>query len=222
VVLLDTLHAWWSVNDENDAAEVIRKGMPLVQLIRSTNAAWLSIVHTRKASGAHGEEIRGSSALLGMVDICISMKRTQGAKGERVLEAVTRYRDTPPKLVVEYRDGRYVAVGDPETVSAGAIAEAAYAALTDKGQTSEQLRAVTGFSKQDISRAMTRLSDRVIREGKGVKGDPYQYSRNAIHPGNESKGVDLDETNPVGSFDLNEIQDRGLEPFPDGIGASGN
>jgi hypothetical protein len=44
----------------------------------------------------------------------------------------------------------------------------------------------------------------------------------SIPPTTHSKGVDLDETNPVGSFDLNEIRDRGLEPFPDGMSASGN
>jgi hypothetical protein len=148
VVLLDTLHAWWGVNDENDAAEVLRKGMPLVHLIRSSDAAWLSIVHTRKASGTHGDEIRGSSALLGMVDICISMKRTQGAKGQRVLETVTRYRDTPRELIVEYRDERYVAVGDPDTVSAEAITEVVYAALTDEGRRRIRLWAVRGYQNK--------------------------------------------------------------------------
>ena len=221
-MLLDTLHAWWGLHDENDAAEVLRKGMPLVQCIHATGAAWLSIVHTRKGSGTYGEEIRGSSALLGMVDICVSMKRTQGAKDERVLEAVTRYRDTPPELIVKYRDGRYVAVGDPETVSAGAIAEVTYAALTDQGQTVEQLSITTGLSKHNISRSMKRLVDRVKREGKGVKGDPYKYSLNSIHPSTDSRGGEMDEPNLKGSFNLNEVRDRDLAPFPDGIPTNPN
>lgn len=221
-VLLDTLHAWWSLDDENDAAEVLRKGMPLVQLIHRSNAAWLSIVHTRKGSGAHGEEIRGSSALLGMVDISVSMKRTQGAKDERMLEAVTRYRDTPSELIVKYQDGGYVAVGDPSTVSTEAVAEVAYAALTDEGQTVERLVITTGLTKQDISRSMKLLRDRVRREGRGVRGNPYTYRKNAIRPGITSTGVEMDETNQYKSFDLNELRDVDLTALLDAIPADDN
>jgi hypothetical protein len=222
LVLLDTLHAWWNLHDENDAAEVLRKGMPLVQCIHSTSAAWLSIVHTRKGSGVHGEEIRGSSALLGMVDISISMKRTQGAKEDRILEAVTRYRETPQELIVEYRDGEYVAIGDPQIASTESRAESLYDALTEEGQNLGQLSGKTGMSKQDISRGISLLGERVKREGKGVKCDPYRYSRNTIRPSTESKGVDVDETNPVDGLELNEVRDRGLEPFPDGITTNRN
>src|SRR4029077_11922322 len=68
LVVVDTIHAWWGLSDENDAAEVLRKVLPLLNTIRRTKAAWLGLAHTRKGGGEHGQEIRGSSALLGLVD----------------------------------------------------------------------------------------------------------------------------------------------------------
>ena len=115
-----------------------------------------------------------------------------------------------------------MAVGDPQSVSAEAIAETVFAALNQHGQMVVQLEAITSSSKQDISRATKRLGERITREGKGVKGDPYKYSRNAIHPSTNSMGGGMDETNQPGSFDLNVIQDPGLEPFPAGIPAGDN
>jgi len=34
LVVVDTIHAWWGLKDENDAAEVMRKGYPLLEAIR--------------------------------------------------------------------------------------------------------------------------------------------------------------------------------------------
>ena len=51
---------------------------------------------------------------------------------------------------------------------------------------------------------MKRLGNRAKREGKGVKGDPYTYSRNAIRPSTESRGEDLDESNAGGGIDVNK------------------
>jgi predicted ATP-dependent serine protease len=51
LVVIDTLPVWWRLSDESDASEVVRKGMPLVQAIHETGAAWLGLVHSRKGGG---------------------------------------------------------------------------------------------------------------------------------------------------------------------------
>jgi hypothetical protein len=193
LVVIDTLPAWWRLTDESDASEVIRKGMPLIEAIRETKAAWLGLVHSRKGGGTNGEEIRGSSALLGLVDIAISMKRTEGGRCQRKLETVSRYADTPSELVIELNGDEYKVLGTPDEISASAKAEKLWAALTDSDQTTEELMKKTGLSKQDISRATGKLGNKTIRSGKGHRGDPYCYRRNSIHPTSKSIPEVLDE-----------------------------
>lgn len=196
LVVIDTLPAWWKLQDESSASEVIQKGMPLVEAIRETDAAWLGLVHSRKGGGEHGEEIRGSSALLGLVDIAISMKRTDGKKCQRKLETVSRYADTPSELVIELTEDEYRVLGTPDELSASAKAEKVLAALTDIGQTAEELSMRTGLSKQDISRSIRLLGEKVIRTGAGRKGDPYRYRRNSICPTSRSESGRMDESKP--------------------------
>lgn len=178
LVIIDTIPAWWNLSDENDASEVLRKGYPLLNVIRGTNAAWLGLAHTRKSGGSHGADIRGSSAFAGLVDIAISMKRTQGAGNQRMLEAVSRYEDTPGSLVIEYVDGSYRKLGSPQEVGSLAKTNKVWEAVTTEGQTIEQLAIQTELSKQDVSRALQSLGQQVHREGGGHRGDPYRFSRN--------------------------------------------
>lgn len=194
LVVVDTLHAWWRLPDENDAGQVNKYGHPLLQLIRSTKAAWLVLAHTRKQGGEHGQEIRGSSALAGLLDIAISMKRTVGANQQRSLEAISRYADSPIKLIVQKGEDGYEVLGTPDEVSTKAKAEKFWAALTENDQSTEELIKATGLSKQDITRASATLKDRVLRTGKGCKGSPYCYRQNSIHPTSEPKPETLDES----------------------------
>src|SRR5206468_544099 len=100
LVLVDTLPAWLEMKDENSAAEMLRAGKMLLGAARRTAAAWLCLVHSRKSGGEHGEEIRGSSALVGIVDISLTLKRTEGGDPQRCLEAATRYAETPTRLII--------------------------------------------------------------------------------------------------------------------------
>lgn len=195
LVVIDTLPAWWRLTDESDASEVIRKGMPLLEAIRQTDAAWLGLVHSRKGGGENGEEIRGSSALLGLSDVAISMKRTDGGKRQRKLETVSRYGDTPSELVIELNEDEYKVLGTPDELSSSAKAEKVFVGLTDTPQTVEELSAKTGLSKQGISEAIQRLGAKVIRTGKGVKGDPYRFRRNSMCPSSTPVSGGSDETN---------------------------
>jgi len=187
LVVIDTIPAWWNLSDENDASEVIRKGYPLVNVIRKTNAAWLGLVHTRKSGGDHGEDIRGSSALLGLVDIAVSMKRAKGGGNQRVLEAVSRYTDTPKELIIEYVESGYKKLGTPAEISSQAKASQVLERLTDQGKTMEELAIETKLSKQDVSRGIKILGEQVHRDGNGAKGNPYRFSINSIHPTSNSE-----------------------------------
>lgn len=210
LVVIDTLVAWWKLKDETDASEVIRQVSPLLDVVRRTNAAWLGLAHTRKGGGEHGEEIRGSSALLGIVDIALSMKRTEGGGCQRMLESFPRYRETPRELLIELKEDEYRVLGTPEEVSMSVKAEKLFAALTESDQTTEELIKKTSLSKQDFSRAVKKLEDKCVRSGKGCKGDPYRYRRNSIHPDTTPEGGSLDESNPSQEKSASEQPSEGL------------
>ena len=196
LVVVDTLHAWWQIQDENNASQVNLYGHLILEVIRSTKAAWLFLAHTRKQGGTGGDEYRGSSALAGLVDIGISMKGTSGGSQKRSLETISRYSDTPKALIVYREEQGYQVQGTPDEVSAQAKAVKVWSVLTEHDQSLEGLSKATGLSKQDVSRAIRSLKDMVLRAGKGLKANPYGYRRNTILPTSKS----IPETSSVLTF----------------------
>lgn len=197
LVVVDTLPAWWRLTEENDAGKVLQAGMPLVDRIHASKAAWLCLAHTRKAGGQHGDEIRGSSAFAGLVDMAISMKRESGNESRRCLESISRYDETPEKLIVVRSDDGYMAVGTPDQVSVQAKAEKFWEALTDQDQLGQTLMDKVGITKQDLSRVCAHLGSKVARSGKGHKGSPFMYRRNSILTVPSSENRPADESNSI-------------------------
>ena len=118
LILFDTLSAFWRIDNENDAAEMTKVVKPLLQLARESGACVLLIHHARKSEGQYGDEIRGSGALFAAVDVAIVMKRHE-VQTQRLLQAQSRYPETPSELVIELRDHGYEALGDPAKVGEG-------------------------------------------------------------------------------------------------------
>lgn len=112
LVIIDTLGRFWTVLDENDNAGIERALGPVLDLARRTGACVLLVHHERKGAdeqGATGETIRGGSALLGLVDQALLLRR--GAPSdERVLVTVGRYAETPRRLRLRF-DGRELPAG---------------------------------------------------------------------------------------------------------------
>jgi RecA-family ATPase len=100
LVIIDTLGRLWRVEDENDNAEIERALGPVLGLARRTGACVLLVHHERKGTDEQrqtGETIRGGSALLGLVDQALLLRRGE-APNERVLVTVGRYAETPRRL----------------------------------------------------------------------------------------------------------------------------
>jgi hypothetical protein len=119
-----------------------------------------------------------------------------------------------------FRDSCYVCLGDSATACTQDRAEKLYGALTDEGQTMEELALKADISRQDVSRGFVTLGSRARREGRGVKGEPYKYSRNAIHPTPDSKEKEVDEWNiPAPGYSssvedlIAELGELGLGPI---------
>lgn len=195
LVVVDTLPAWWHLGNENDASEVIAAGRMLLDAIRQTQAAWLTIAHTRKSGGDAGSEIRGSSALLALVDISISMKRRSGNDTMRVLESVSRFSQTPKELVIRYGEEGYEAVGSPAELSSHGMAQKVLSVLDKRPRSADEISRHTNLSKQQVSRALKLLADWIKRSGSGVRGDPTCYRlRDSICPGSNAEEETSDES----------------------------
>lgn len=178
LVILDTLGRFWSLYDENNNAEVVRQVSPLLDLARETDAVVLLVHHERKSGGEQGRGIRGGSALFGLVDQALMLERPQGQKGsKRTLKALGRYADTPGEVILELVGNEYRKLGTPGELSEEAVRVKVLAALTDEAQTLESLAQKAGLSEKATKKALEALGNQVVREGKGVKGDPHTYRR---------------------------------------------
>jgi hypothetical protein len=196
LVLIDTLGAFWDVRDENDAAEVTRAIKPLLSIARETGACILLIHHARKSEGSHGDEIRGSGALFAAVDVALILKRHE-IQTHRVLQALSRYPDTPAEMVLDLTDTGYIALGDPASLNRQARREKVKAALTSELEDSKTISKQSGVSIRDTHRLLKALfeSGEAFRGGKGAKGSPFRYRSNSIHATPPVLGIPPHETN---------------------------
>lgn len=182
LILADTLSAFWKIRDENDAAEMTKVVKPLLQLARESGACVVLIHHARKSEGSYGDEIRGSGALFAAVDVALIMKRHE-VQTQRLLQAQSRYSETPSELVLELRESGYVALGDPASVGKAARLAKLTESLPDQWEEADAIAKRAGLSQRDGYRLLTILVEegKALRDGKGKKGSPYRFTKNAIH-----------------------------------------
>lgn len=188
VLVVDTLGQFSGVrgDDENRSGSAMNIMEPL-QAAAAGKLAILLSRHDRKSGGEVGDSGRGSSAYAGAVDIILHLQRTGEAKPgqerQRVIEGISRFEETPGKLLVELSDREpyhYDALGDADELRDEQLGieilrwlptTAADAIETKQLKENVAVRAV------DLGRALWGLmrSGQAIRLGKGRKGDPYRY-----------------------------------------------
>ena len=170
--LVDTLAAFWHVQNENDASEMTKAVKPLLRLARESEACMLLIHHARKSEGSHGDEIRGSGALFGLVDIAIVMKR-HSVETQRLLQAQSRYPETPSELVVELREHGYESLGDPAKVGKADKLRRLREALTEQPEEITTLAKHAGLSRRDahqtVKPSLGKWRDDPRREGEAKR-----------------------------------------------------
>ncbi|MDR4467078.1 MAG: AAA family ATPase [Nitrospira sp.] len=178
LVIIDTLNSYWSVTDENNAAEVTKAVKPLLQLARDSGATVLLLHHARKAEGGYGDEIRGSGALFSLLDVAMILKR-DAVDTQRRLTIISRYAESPPELLLELRDHGYVSLGDPAKHDKAARLTKLANALTDVPMGVKDLAAKAGVPAKASYALFELLANegKATRSGTGKRGDPFLYSR---------------------------------------------
>ncbi len=183
MVVIDTLASFWGIGDENDAPSVVEALLPLQTIVQQHEVAVVIIHHLRKTSGDEGTAHRGSSALLGAVDIAIEMNRDPNKTTRRVLTALSRFEETPQKMVIELEEGAYQSLGSPDEVDRLEVRGQVLASLPGPNEDPIERRELLEQLEPKPSETLLKgiltslLEERkfVERLGTGKKGDPYRY-----------------------------------------------
>lgn len=196
LLVIDTLRGLADLHDnaEKDAGAMVRALRPLHAAASSHGLAVLVMHHDRKGGGAYGEATSGSNGIVGAVDYLLTMTRLDSGTRRR-LDGIGRWEREP--VVVDRGEDGYQLVGTAGRVRQADHVEAVRAVLMAGPRTLDQLvRDVNAESDGQLSRVrahamLLQLLDdgELVRDGKGVKGDPHRYSYSST-----SLPVEGDET----------------------------
>lgn len=193
LLVVDTLGQFAGIRgDGENNAGAAHEAMKPLQEAAARGLAVVITRHERKGGGEVGESARGSSAFGGAVDVILSLRRAEGNTRltVRVIESLSRFDETPDKIVVELTEDGYRSLGDA-TAFAEKEAKAAIAELLPSK--AENATATTDLvdklGKLGIKRTvgLKALSDLVevgviSRTGAGKRGNPYRYYKDAAGP----------------------------------------
>jgi len=114
VVVVDTVKLL-RIRDENDSAGVTRALTPWMAWAEQTGTTIIFIHHNRNAEGTFGDEIAGSHAWVGLIDIFLSIKRRTSKKDDhrRVVEGIGRVDEVKPFVYTFDPDTRHIEILGP-------------------------------------------------------------------------------------------------------------
>lgn len=203
LLVVDTLSRFAGIrgDGENRAGEAEAAMAPL-QLAAADGLAVVVIRHERKAGGEVGDSGRGSSAFGGAVDILLAVRRVSAASTLRIIHALSRFDETPETLEIGLTPDGYVAAGD----NADARADAAIRGVLPSGREAawplDRIVTESQIPRTTVQRSIERLvdTDRAVRVGAGVKGDPYRWCR-PDSPGSDASASPGEPSRPYVSWD---------------------
>lgn len=155
--------------------------------LTKAGAAVVLLHHFRKSAGEHGSAIRGSSALMGKVNVVIEFKLTEAGKTHprRKLETFSHFGLTPDNVIIELTENGYRFDGSASDVQKIDRQEYLKSLLPDDGKlTDAELRkcwTTDGGVKPGLRTLRYDLealfkAGEIIRHGSGKKGCPFKWS----------------------------------------------
>ena len=168
-------------DSENSSGAALDALGPL-QVVAAAGIGVIGVRHDRKAGGDVGDSGRGSSAWGGVCDTIISIRRGDGNASPtiRILQTLSRFDGPPDKLVIDLKDGEYVALGTETKVAEQQAREALWNAMPE----SEEY-AKTRDELIEAAETKATLGKNVIKEwykggylgksGRGVANNPERF-----------------------------------------------
>jgi DNA-binding transcriptional ArsR family regulator len=179
LLVVDTFSRWAGLSGENENhAGAVQAAWSPLAAAKEAGIATVVLHHARKSGGSHGAGIRGSSAFGALPDVLLELSRTGGEdEAARVLNANSRFRDTPSVLGLTYTGDDYEVTSDIATLRGGTRAKLV-AALRQLGPvTRVELAESVGLAESTVSRHLAALEEdgAVYHTGAGAGNDPHVF-----------------------------------------------
>lgn len=174
LVVPDTLGRLLQVENENDSAQMLRALAPWVDIAHDTAASLLLLHHDRKGGGENGQAARGSSSIVGAVDVAAHLKRDGASESARILVTVGNPDGLEPTIHLE-RDGTCYRT---RPTSAQARRDRVLSMLRERGPLDlSSLCEALGEGRTPLQESLSALegSEEVERLGAGRRGDPLRW-----------------------------------------------
>jgi AAA domain len=200
ILFVDTLGQFAGIRgDGENNAGAAQEAMRPLQEAASQGLAVVLTRHERKGGGEVGESGRGSSAFGGAVDVILSIRRGEGNTRPtvRIIESLSRFDETPSKLVIELTEGGYKSLGDATAFAEQEAMKAIVELLPSKEENAMTSGDVLDkLKEQDIKRtvatdALAKLTNSggIRRVGAGKKGDPYRHYKPTLDGEKDSSEI---------------------------------
>lgn len=183
LLVVDTLPQFAGLvgDSENNSGDALAAMVPLQQAA-SEGIAVLIVRHERKSGGDVGDSGRGSSAFAGAVDIVLSVRRPEGhsKKTVRLVQALSRFSETPAELIVELTEHGYISLGEPRDAAEAEARDKIVETAPDTEAEAVDLKELvnsSGLHRRTAQRAVDELlkHSKLSRIGKGKRGDAFRY-----------------------------------------------
>jgi len=203
LLIIDVLQKFCRLRDLNDYAIVTNALEPLMAAARRQGCHILLTHHAGKADRPDGDDILGSTGLLGGVDTSIHIKKRDK---RRTFFTIQRYGEDTPETVIELReDGSLEATGSRQDVEIEEVKPLILAAVKTETLAKTEIYERIEKGKTIVSKAVDLLVEtgQLNRSGTGKRNDAYKYS--ALLPSDTNEGNRAETktaSNPVESKGL--------------------
>jgi hypothetical protein len=178
LLVVDTMVKLLRIKDVNNYGEVNEKFEPLFGLARKYGTHIICLHHSKKGAKGDDDDVLGSTAILGMVDV-LFMLTTKGRA--RVLSSTVRYGKPIESLYLEMdADTKRITTKSKQEVEIQRVVEDIVRVLNANPGvplTEDEIQTGVKANNALFTKAL-RLGlelERYQRTGKGVKGEPHKY-----------------------------------------------
>jgi hypothetical protein len=179
LIIIDPLFRMTRVKDGNDYVAVTQALEPILRLARDTGAHVLCVHHTGKGDRQGGDSVLGSTAIFSSVDTLMLMSRHEHY---RTIHTIQRYGEDMEETTLHYnKETRTIEIGESkerEDISTLKTSIQEFLSSQSEPKTETEItNEVEGRNalKRTALRELVK-EEKVNRDCKGSRGDPYKYS----------------------------------------------
>lgn len=175
LLIIDVLQKFCRLRDLNDYAQVTNALEPLLAAARKQDCHILLTHHAGKKERPDGDDILGSTGLVGGVDTSIIIKKREK---RRTFSTIQRYGDDVEETVLELdQDGTLRNLGSKADLDINETATLVVETLRNGPLNRDEILERIERNRNIVIKTLARLLDeeKIARDGTGRRGDPFVY-----------------------------------------------